>query len=440
MLDRFQAYFFRPIDNLPIVLWRIVFGLVMFFETWGAIAVGWVDQVYIEPPYFTFNFIGFEFLQPLPGYGMYAWFGILGVFALAVTFGYRYRLAVISLTIGWLGVYLMHKTSYNNHHYLMSLLCMMMCVVPAHKSLSLDVKQGRVTQLSQCYNLFLQMFVWLFIIVFTYASIAKMYPDWLRGMPLTQWLSNKKDGPIGFLYANDYQALLMSWGGIFFDLLVIPALLWKRTRKYAFWISLYFHIMNSITFQIGTFPYMMIGACVLFYPAHQLRKWFRITHFHENTISYPSTLQKNWITTAFIIFYLVQTALPLRHHFIPGNVFWTEEGHRLSWRMMLRSKRGSASFQIVHPNGTKTKINAREYMTPKQYSTMCTHPCMIWQFCQYLKQEFGSDREIYVKNNVSLNFRKVKPLIDPEYNMAKAKWHLFQHEEWILEGPDWEDE
>jgi vitamin K-dependent gamma-carboxylase len=65
---RFQHYLFKPIDNTPIVLWRVVFGLVMFFETWGAIAVGWVKQVYLDPPLFTFNFIGFEFLQPLPGY------------------------------------------------------------------------------------------------------------------------------------------------------------------------------------------------------------------------------------------------------------------------------------------------------------------------------------------------------------------------------------
>ena len=153
----------------------------------------------------------------------------------------------------------------------MTLLCLMMCVVPAHKAVSLDAKSGRTSPLSVCYNLYLQLFVWLFLIVFFYAAIAKVYPDWLTGTPLTQWLSYKKDSAIGFLYQSDFQALFMSWGGIIFDLFVIPALLWKPTRKYAFWISVYFHIMNSITFQIGTFPYLMIGACVLFYPADKLR-------------------------------------------------------------------------------------------------------------------------------------------------------------------------
>jgi len=437
---KLKEYLFKPIDNTPIVLWRIVFGLIMFFETWGAIGVGWVKQVYIDPPLFTFNFIGFEFLQPLPGCGMYVWFGLLGVFSLGVIFGYRFRLSIVLLTVGWLGVYLMHKTSYNNHHYLMSLLCMMMCTQPANRALSLDAKQGRVSPLSVCYNLYLQMFVWLFLIVFFYAAIAKIYPDWLQGTPLTQWLSYKKDSIIGFLYQSDYQALLMSWGGIAFDMLVIPALLWKPTRKYAFWVSLYFHVMNSITFQIGTFPYMMIGACVLFYPANKLRKWFKIKNEYSTNLTPPTPLFAKLATITFIVFFAVQTFLPLRHHAIPGNVFWTEEGHKLSWRMMLRSKTGTATFHITKPDGTKLIRDAKADMTYKQYRTMATHPDMIWQYCQFLKKEYSDSCKIRAYVNVSLNFRKEKPLIDPRYDMAKAEWHLFKHEEWITDGPKWEDE
>ncbi|WP_316930169.1 HTTM domain-containing protein [Leeuwenhoekiella sp. MAR_2009_132] len=36
----------------------------------------------------------------------------------------------------------------------------------------------------------------------------------------------------------------------------------------------------------------------------------------------------------------MQLELPLRHWIIKDDVLWTEEGHRLSWRMMLRSKGG----------------------------------------------------------------------------------------------------
>jgi hypothetical protein len=405
----------------------------------GAVAVGWTREVYIDPPEFTFSFIGFEWLQPLPGNGMNYYFIVLGILSVGIILGYRYRLSIALFTIGWLGVYFMHKTSYNNHHYLMSLLCIMMCFVPASRAYSMDVKQKRLSPLSVCYNYTIQSFAVLLLVVFVYASIAKMYPDWYDGTPLTQWLSNKKNSIIGFLYTGEKQGLIMSWGGIFFDLLIIPALMWKRTRKLAFYVSLYFHLMNSITFQIGTFPYMMIGACVLFYPAERLRKLFRLKTEYDNVLREPSPKYAKLITYTFLLFFGIQIVLPLRHHLIPGNVFWTEEGHKLSWRMMLRSKQGTCSFQIVKPDGTRVLHDAKNHMTYKQYHTMCSHPDMIWQYCQRLKQNYEDGTQIYVTSRLSLNFRKQQPLIDPKYDMAKAEWHLFQHEEWITDGPAWED-
>jgi len=110
-------FLFKPIDNSSLALFRILFGLVMFFELAGAVVIGWVDQVYVEPK-FTFTFIGFEWMQPLPGYGMYVVFLALSILALCITFGYRYRLATFLLFFGWGYVYLMHKVSYNNHHFI----------------------------------------------------------------------------------------------------------------------------------------------------------------------------------------------------------------------------------------------------------------------------------------------------------------------------------
>ena len=180
--------------------------------------------------------------------------------------------------------------------------------------------------------------------------------------------------------------MIMSWGGILFDLLIIPALIWKPTRNIAFVISVAFHLMNSITFQIGTFPYMMIGACTLFYPAQKLRKLFKLNIRYDSSLPTLSAHKSKLITVSFVVFFTFQIILPLRHYIIPGNVFWTEEGHKLSWRMMLRSKRGSAVFNIIKPNGQKLVHNAKKDMTYKQYHIMCTHPDMIWQYCQFLKK------------------------------------------------------
>ncbi len=48
-----------------------------------------------------------------------------------------------------------------------------------------------------------------------------------------------------------------------------------------------------------------------------------------------------------------QVYLPVRHYFIPGNVFWTEEGHRMAWRMMLRNKAGEVVVYVSKPDPQK---------------------------------------------------------------------------------------
>ena len=84
-----NKFLFRQIDNTGLVLFRAVFGLLITIEAFGAIATGWVRRVLVEPE-FTFNFIGFDFLQNLQGPGMYYYFGIMGIFGIMVMLGFRY--------------------------------------------------------------------------------------------------------------------------------------------------------------------------------------------------------------------------------------------------------------------------------------------------------------------------------------------------------------
>ena len=70
LLQNSIQVWFKSVDNIGLMLWRIAFGLLITLESFGAIFTGWVKEVLIAPS-FTFSFIGFEWLQPLPGYGMY---------------------------------------------------------------------------------------------------------------------------------------------------------------------------------------------------------------------------------------------------------------------------------------------------------------------------------------------------------------------------------
>ncbi len=429
---RIQNILFKPIDHVQITVWRILFGLVLVFECFGSNLVGWTKEVFTSPPQMTFNFIGFEWLQPLEGYGMFVYFGIMGLLGIAIALGWHYRIVMPLFTIGWAGLYLMHKTSYNNHHYLILLLCVLMTFTPAHANLSVDAKQGRIKRLHQLPALFKWQFLCLFLVVYTYASVAKWYPDWMSGRVSELMFSAKKDMPLlGSIYSWELTPLIVAWGGILYDLVVIPALLYKPTRKLAFIVSIAFHIFNSVTFQIGTFPYMMIGASVLFFPPKTIRKVFRIRK-PEVALkpTGPGPQHQHLITVLFCLFMLIQVVLPLRHFSIPGNVFYTEEGHRLSWRMMLRVKVGNVGFKILK-EGQPIKHDAKKHLTRSQYRLLSTHPDMIWQYCQYLKKLFGDDIEIYVNAWVSLNNRPFRQIIDPTVDMAKAPWHVWGHEEWI---------
>ena len=88
-----KNFLFKKVDNTGLVLFRAVFGLLISLEAFGAIATGWVRRVLVEPE-FTFNFIGFDFLQVFIGNGMYFYFVIMGIFGVMVMLGYKYRFAM----------------------------------------------------------------------------------------------------------------------------------------------------------------------------------------------------------------------------------------------------------------------------------------------------------------------------------------------------------
>jgi hypothetical protein len=433
MLNR---WLFKSIDNSALIIFRVFFGLLITLESFGAILTGWVKQTLIEPQ-FTFSFMGFEWLQPLPGQWMYIYFAIMGMFGIGVMLGFKYRASIMGFTILWAGVYFMQKASYNNHYYLLVLLNLFMCLMPANRYFSIDVKQNpsllRQSMPQWCSIIIIAQMT----IVYTYAAIAKIYPDWLDTTFMEILLRSKKGY---YLIGNFLQQkgvhYILTYGGILFDLLIIPLLLWQKTRKWAFITAVCFHLFNSIVFQIGIFPYLSIALCVFFFPVRTIQKLFFKTKpfYDEGEIRIP---KYKWIWfTFFGLYFLIQLVLPLRHWFIKDDVLWTEEGHRLSWRMMLRAKHGIAHYTVVDKESNKkTIIKLDEYLTKKQKGIASTKPDVIWQFAQRLKQKFaseGQDVAVYVDCKISVNDRPLKQLIDPKVDLASVKWNAFKHNEWIL--------
>jgi vitamin K-dependent gamma-carboxylase len=156
--------------------------------------------------------------------------------------------------------------------------------------------------------------------------------------------------------------------------------------------------------------------------------------YKDNQVIVPN--YKPILIGATTIYFIIQIILPLRHHFIKDNVLWTEEGHRLSWRMMLRSKSGYATFKVVDKDTNKeTLIDLNDYLTKKQQRLVTTRPDVIWQFAQHLKKDYkskGQDVAVYVKAKVSVNSRPHKTLINTKTDLASVKWQPFKHSDWVL--------
>lgn len=134
---------------------------------------------------------------------------------------------------------------------------------------------------------------------------------------------------------------------------------------------------------------------------------------------------------------LLQIIIPFRHFLYPSNVFWSEEGYRFSWRVMLVEKIGQATFTLKDPKTNRqTEIINSRYLTQFQEKQMSIQPDFILQFAHYLRYEYirthGIENPIItVDSHVALNGRVSQPFIDKKINIAEIK-DDFLPKKWIL--------
>lgn len=416
------------IDNSGLAIFRILLGLLIVAESFGAILLGWVEAVFIQSK-FTFNFIGFDFLQILHGEKMYSYFFVMGIFGLLITFGLFYRLAMTVFTLLWTTVYLIQKESYNNHYYFLILICIIMIFLPANGKLSVDAKLFPKIKQTKIPRWMPYLLLFQLAILYFYAAIAKLYPDWLDGT-FSRILLNGITQRQFFLdiFNQKWFLLFYAYAGILFDLLIMPALLWKKTRKLAILASFGFHLFNAYSLKIGIFPFLALSFIVLLYDSIPL-KFLK----NEQEILPNKYLNTKFFLVFFVPFFIVQLVLPLRHHFIKGDVLFTEEGHRLAWRMMLRERKGTLNIKILDKKTGLTRYhNYASELTPKQVKLLSNSPDIIWQYCQKLKKEAKNPISIFVECEVSINRRPYYKLIDEKTDMATAEFDYFGHNKWVL--------
>jgi len=432
---------FIPIDNSGLILFRICFGFLLLYHSIASLLNGSVYKNYIAPP-FTFNFIGFDFLQPLPGNGMYWYVALMAVLALGILLGAWYRFCAAAFAAMWSILYLMQKSDYNNHHYLVLLLCWFMVLVPAHGFRSVDARRGRITPTNTCPAWCTWIFIAQVAIVFFFAAISKLDADWLSGKFLMIRFSRLSMHRVyGILYGQAWFPVLIAYTGILFDLLIVPLLLWKKTRKVAFILFCIFHLFNSFTFGIGIFPYLSISLAIFFFDPQSIRRIFFSQESNNNLYPKINTTPvsgRKIISIFLCLYFLFQLYLPVRSWFYPGHVFWTEEGYRMGWKMMMRTKSGTVHFKVKDPSSGKTwTIEPSRIFSKAHMMWLSGSPDIIWQYAQRLKNDFNKkgipNAEVYAIGQVSINRQPPRPLVDSTVNLAAVPWQPFCHANWITE-------
>ena len=256
---------FRPAHIASLAFFRICFGFLLIYEVTRYFKYGWIKRNYIDPDY-HFSYFGWDWIQPFGGNGMYCLFFVLGFLAFCISIGFLYRISTILFFVGFTYIFLLDKTYYLNHFYLISLISFLLIVIPTHRQYSVDAKLFPSLRTDTLPNWMLYLLTFQIAIPYVYGGIAKINRDWIRGEPMFTWFqSYVADGHLPSIFASSSTALLFSYGGLLFDLLIVPALLWRKTRLVAYIIALCFHLMNAFIFNIGVFPWFMIVATTLFF-------------------------------------------------------------------------------------------------------------------------------------------------------------------------------
>lgn len=422
----------------PLAVLRMAFGLVLLISTIRFMEKGWVYDFYIKPTFY-FPFYGFEWVKPLPAMGMYAVFVLMALTAFGILAGLFYRVSITLFLGCFVYVELIDKSYYLNHYYLVSVITFLLLLVPAHRYCSVDVLRKPSLKVTQVPAWTIDIFKWQLCLVYFCAGLSKLNHDWmLEAMPLRLWLPASGGLPlIGGLFRQTWVAFLFSWFGAVFDLTIGFWLLYKPTRGIAYIFVLIFHVVTGWLFKIGMFPYIMIAATVIFFSegVH-----LRITRFLGGGTETPVAFHypvwaKRLIYPLLTLYIVLQLVLPFRYLLYPGKLFWTEEGYRFSWRVMLMEKGGITFFYIKDAKtGRKWEVMNGQFLTPLQERMMQTQPDMILQYAHHLHDVYAkkgiNDPVVTVESYVTLNGSGSRLYIDSTVNLAKQQ-ESFLPKKWI---------
>jgi hypothetical protein len=466
-INFFRKIYYRPFEAAsiaPLAVFRVLFGAAMAGGVIRFAALGWIHEQYVAPKV-HFAYFGFEWIPKAHdylmmrtnGWSVYVIFGVMLLSTLGVMAGAWYRLSAATFFICFTFIELIDKTYYLNHYYFVSLVALLLCFVPAGDAFSLDAARNPARQKHEVPRWTIDILKFQLGIVYVYAGLAKINAEWLfQAMPLRIWLPANDAVPlIGSLFREVWVAYMFSWIGMLYDVTIVLWLTLPRTRLWAYLTVVVFHALTGILFQIGMFPVVMIALTPIFFSVA----------FHERFINGISTIlraserlfgrfstgtatpqasaslfaaraasagletsrgRRAW-TLAFLGAYCAfQVLFPWRFALYDGNMFWTEEGYRFGWRVMLMEKAATATFYVRDgETGREGAVINSDFLNAHQEKQMAMQPDMILQFAHILRDYYAGqgmrEPRVRVEAYATLNARPSRLLIDSSRNLAEER-------------------
>jgi hypothetical protein len=431
----------------PLVSFRVLFGAATFISTLRFILLDWVDLHFVNTKV-QFKYFGFEWVSLLEPNTMYALHILMLLTSLGILMGAFYRISAIVFFLTFTYCELIDITYYLNHYYFVSIIAFVMCWLPANVAFSVDARLFPKVATKKVPAWSINIIKFHLLLVYFFAGIAKINTDWLlHALPLKIWLPANSSMPVlGGLLAYPLTAYVFSWAGMLFDVTIGIWLINKHTRFWAWLVVVFFHVLTGIMFQIGVFPLIMIlGTTVFFSNRFHLNflraflGWLEPTHAIKTTAKKPYYKWAIFTVVAkplLIVWVLFHVLFPLRCYAYPGNMFWTEQGYRFGWRVMLFEKAGTATFYVTDAHTRREGVvDNNEFLNPHQEKQMAMQPDMILQYAQFLKNHYQSKgvavSKIRAEVYVTYNARPSQLLFDPTLNLLDLK-DSWKHKDWIL--------
>lgn len=402
----------EPVSGAGLRLLRVVAGSLVALTCGRALVHGWIDTLWIATPgRLPYPMLGWVPVPPRGVLvGLVALCGMAGA-AAALGIAQRALLGVAAGGMLWLGA--LDAAAYLNHEVLLVTLAALLAILPAGRRVPRwAVLAPRVLVGS----------------VYLWAAVAKLDASWLAGRPLHLWLATHADLQlVGPLLVRPQVAPVLAWTGLAFDLLVVPALAWRRTRVAALVVVVLFHAATALLFPLGVFPWLMVGAALGAFAPRGLPLVPGVGR--EATGGGWGTHRRLAAAALVSLCALapVRAVLPGSRPAVDGT------GDHLAWRVMDHDRAGFVTWIVTdRATGATWEEPASDRLAPHQVRQLGATVSLLPGAARAVRAAWareGRDVEVRAEAVLSVDGRRAVTVADPAVDLSRVGWSV-GHPRW----------